>query len=97
MLVVLNVLAAVLPAWGLIRLLVRATRQLREIRALTAERGYGHVSYDDVKEFFGPDLQHRTRGEVRELWIDLALVGGGLALGAVANIWSLLASAPAVP
>ena len=35
------------------------------------------------------DVREKPRGEVRELWLDLGLVGGGLILGAVANIWRL--------
>jgi hypothetical protein len=87
LLVTLNVLAAVLPAWGLIRLLVRARGHLREIDVAIDERGYSYLSFDDVTAMAKRDVREKPRGEVRELWLDLGLVGGGLILGAVANIW----------
>ena len=86
LLVTLNVLAAVLPARGLIRLLVRARGHLREIDVAVDERGYSYLSFDDVTGMAKRDVRERPRGEVRELWLDLGLVGGGLILGAVANI-----------
>jgi hypothetical protein len=54
------------------------------------ERGYSHYSYDDFNATKPNDVREPARAEVRDLWIDFVLVGGGLALGAVANIWGLL-------
>ena len=53
------------------------------------ERGYSYLSYDDVTAMAKRDVREKPRGEVRELWLDLGLVGGGLILGAVANTWGL--------
>lgn len=90
LLIILNVLAAVLPAWGLIRLLQRARSNHRAVLHLVEQRGYSYYSYDDFNATKPKDIRAPSKAEVRDLWIDTALVGGGLALGAVANIWSLL-------
>lgn len=90
LLITLNVLAAALPSWGLIRLLTRARRHHREVVQLVEQRGYKHFSIADMNASHPNDIREPAKAEVHDLWIDTALVGGGLALGAVANIWGLL-------
>lgn len=92
-LIALNVLAAVLPAAGIVRLLIRARWSLRQVEARVAERGHGVPTLGDLNLLIPNDIRDAARREVREVWCDVALVGGGLALGAVANIWGLFVHA----
>jgi hypothetical protein len=84
----LYVIAAVLPYLGARRLWLKATADARAIRQ--AERtvtGEG-ASYDQVEtamEVLVPALEEGGDASGRDLW----LIGGGLAFGAIASIWSL--------
>ena len=102
-LVTLNVLSALLPLIGLARLSIAARAELR--RAQEAERdaeaqapriatGRG----DSLQFIRMSDLTAAARSAAEapsRAWanvrLDLALVGTGILLGAVANTWSLFA------
>ena len=79
-----------LPAIGITRLLQRSRRTLRALDAKVAERGHPHKDWSDFDESWSSDLRDEARRERADLWSDLALIGGGLLLGAAANIASLL-------
>lgn len=82
LLTVLYVLGAVLPIVGFARLLWRTNKGLQAAREV-ADR-IGSRSGRSYPDFVAPHEQKR-----RDLWFDIALVGSGLVLSAVASIWSL--------
>lgn len=87
--VVLYVAAALLPIAGFGRLLYRTQRRVREADRKVSERGYTHLSFDDLDEQWGGDVREPLWAERRALIWDISFVGAGLIAGAVASIWSL--------
>lgn len=87
--ITLHAVAAVLPTIGFIRLLARATEELRKAETKIAERGASHMTFDDLDEMLGVPIDEGPRRLIRDLTVDITLVGGGLAAGAAASIWSL--------
>lgn len=78
----LYVLAAALPAWGLIRLFLAARREAATLSDLT-ENSYGFVQSGVL--ILTRQIVARPRG----IASDFFFIGGGVILGAVASVWSL--------
>lgn len=102
-LVAMNVLAAGLPLVGLGRLAFRARAEMRraqlaeeEMLAQGAEpretlpNGLRGARLADLSEL-AINQANRPWLDWKAVRVDLALVGGGILLGAIANVWSLLA------
>lgn len=87
-LVVLYVLSFLLPTVGFVRLLVRAHRELNQVRKVTEERGSVAAQIRDFNAEHS-DLTRAPRALRIELWWDTSLVGSGLLCGAVAGIVSV--------
>ena len=96
-LVIMNVIAAVLPVVGLIRLAVKARRELERsipdpsAGRIAVTRGDGSHAIFSTQDLARAALGARDAplSSWRSVRIDLGLVGTGILLGAVANIWSL--------
>ncbi|WP_066587803.1 hypothetical protein [Cellulomonas timonensis] len=84
----LYILAAILPFAGFARLLTRAENDLRKASALVDERRSTSATYDDFNEQYADIRRPFARLRDDLVW-DISLVGGGLAAGAAASIWSL--------
>lgn len=78
----LYVLAAVLPIYGLARVLRIAHREP------SGENPYMDPALDivQVAEMFGKDVREDAKADAK---FNLGVIGVGLALGAIASIWSL--------
>lgn len=91
-LVTLYAAAAVLPILGFGRLLYRTQKRIQDLDRKVEERGYSHVSYDDVDNLLSGDVREPLWGERRALVWDILFVGTGLVAGAIASIWSVFAA-----
>jgi hypothetical protein len=81
-------LSAILPLIGFLRLLWRSSRALSEVNMLIKERGHSAVTLDDFGKA-NSDISTKPKEERKNLIWDVVFVGTGLALGALASIWSL--------
>lgn len=90
--VVLYALAAVLPFIGLARVLTEAERYKRRVRAETSEVP-APIEAETTEQSFDDYLvrmrQRMSKQAASSAWGDIALIGSGLACGAIASIWSL--------
>ena len=87
--IALFVLAAVLPATGFVRLLIRVRARLKRWDEVVAGRGRTDTTIADFNKTLGGDVRQRDWDEQRDLWWDISLIGSGLFFGATASIWSL--------
>lgn len=80
--------SGVLPLIGFCRLLRSTRRWKREAEGLARERGHDRLTQEDLDpgEMRLTDLPSYALNQVG--W-DIALVGGGVVLAAIASIWSV--------
>ncbi len=81
-------LSGVLPLIGFYRLLRSTRRWKREAARIARERGHDRLTQEDLDpgEIRLTDLPSYALNQVG--W-DIALVGGGVVLAAIASIWSV--------
>jgi hypothetical protein len=83
------IVGAGLTTSAIVRYLFRASRALRDVDAMVAERGHSKFIIADFDAQWGVDRRSPAQAARRDFCFDLALIGGGSAMSAAASILAI--------